>query len=148
MPQAVRCRVLVESYRIFQTNQQYPTHLAVGKEIDVTLPLGEGDMGDWELWLQPLNPNERPGGPIAKKRRAVPVPGSEATEEPADEESLDDKRAKLVVEAAASLDEDSDEGWNAQGFATVKYVKAYVTKKTGERNPRWVTSALIEKLSE
>jgi len=147
----IRCRITQPSYRHTQPNQQYPIHMTTGTIVDVGLPLGEGGIEDWESWLEPMNPADRPDGGTAKKRAAAPTPGSQVEDDGTDEheKSLDEVRADLIVAASLSLDERSDEGWHVQtGLMTVKYAKEYVTAETGERNPKWVTQVLIANLSE
>ena len=152
MVKQIKCRVTKASWRVTQPNQALPIHLPLGKEIEVGLPLGVGEMEDWEKWLEPSNPDDRPGGAAAKKRATVPIPGQDAVDDGDGEssgKSVDTQRAELIVEASNSLDENADDGWNpTTGLMSVKYAKEYVSSKTGERNPKWVTQVLIQTLSE
>ena len=145
MGKIIKCVIKRNAYRKTMPNQSRPQYLRMGQIVDVGIPFSE--LRGWEKTFEPVNPADRPDGGPEKRRAAMPVPGTEAKDLGV-EPSLDEQHAALVVAAAATLDDTSEEGWNRQGFATVKYVKGYVAQKTGEQNPKWVTGALIRQLSE
>jgi len=145
MGKTIKCEVKQNAYRKTMPNQSRPRYLRRGQIVEVGIPLSE--FRGWERTFEPVDPADRPDGGPAKQKASMPVPGSEAKDLGV-EPSLDEQHAALVVAAAATLDEDSAEGWTRHGFASVKFVKGYVAQETGEQNPKWVTSALIQQLSE
>lgn len=147
--EGVLCRVTQASYRKTARMQQIPEHYPVGKEVMVTMPLGEGELEDWEIWLAPVDPADAPG--FETQAAKIPAPGSIAdsigTTDPT-KMSRDEQRALLVVEAIEALNPESEEGWNREGYATIKHVQEYIANKLGSGPPRWVNAVLIKSITD
>lgn len=147
--EGVKCRVTKDSHRMTKPLQAYPDYLPTGKEVLVELPLGEGELKDWETWLEPLDPADAPNAEAPQPR--IPTPGSIAeivgTTDPS-EMTLDDKRALLIVEAIEALDPDAEKGWNREGYATQAHVQGFIAKRMGTGPPRWVTAVLIKSVTD
>lgn len=151
----VWCRVTQNCHRRHELGQMHAVYHKTGKVLDVTMPLGEGEMVDWEDFLEVCYPEDHPDGGPTKVEPQMPVPGTGIVDARMSPEhqvrpamSTDAERNALVIEAINSFDQKVDAFWGREGFATVKAVQEYIAKKNASGRPRWVTAVLIKRLTK